>query len=164
MAVVLRVGLSARLSRAEMVLVGAVEPFGVVRAKRVPHGEPSPGEPPTELMQVARMLAIVSIWATGMVVPVGTLAPGDAPVAVFTNSDASVNALANSVESLVPDPIAAGDVMNGASEYTAPEVYAKCVKLMLNPVFYQLLPWSLAFSQCPDAAMLGFFRRARSRR
>ncbi len=115
----------AKFSSAVIVLVagvvaGAVD--GVVNENRLPQFDPSPAVPPAELTQAARIFPSVSICATGIVTPVGTFVPGEVPVVVFTSSEASVNALAKAVASLVPDPIADGDAIKGAREYTAPTV------------------------------------------
>jgi hypothetical protein len=73
-------------------------------------------------MQVERMSAIVSICATGTVVPAGTFTPGTVPVDVFANTAASANALVSEAASPVPDPIPLYELMNGASGHTAATV------------------------------------------
>jgi hypothetical protein len=57
------------------------------------------------------MSASELISVLGTASPAGTAVPGDVPVAVFANCEASVNAAVNAVASDVPDPMLVGEVM-----------------------------------------------------
>jgi hypothetical protein len=91
---VLRVGVSARFFNAVIVSEGGVAPGGVVKLRKLPHAVPNV-VPPGELMQAARISAIVFSCVVGIVVPVGTPVPGVAPVCVFAIIPANLKALAN---------------------------------------------------------------------
>jgi hypothetical protein len=86
----------------------------VVRKNRLPQVVRSPDVPPTELMQLARMLARVLISAMGALVPAGTPSPGAVPVDVLANSPARLKAEARLAESMAEEPMAVGEVVNGA--------------------------------------------------
>ena len=97
-------GFLARLSSAEMVLVGAAVLGGVVRVKSWPQRVLSPATPPVVLMQAERMSARVLMVVTGACWPAGMLLPGAVPSEGSANWPARPKALTRAATSVLAEP------------------------------------------------------------
>jgi hypothetical protein len=110
----LLVGLFKIFNKAVVTSVGAAPPEGVASVNSVPQFDPSPATPPLVFTHDDTMSASVLISVLGTVSPAGTEVPGDVPVAVFANCEASVNAAVSPDASDVPDPMQVGAVVQVA--------------------------------------------------
>jgi len=99
----------------------------VVSVNKLPQEVESPAVPPVELRQAERISARVLISVVGTVMPEGTFRPGVAPVVGSTNSEASVKAAARAEASVVAEPIAEGELINGARAETAATVVSSLI-------------------------------------
>lgn len=88
-------------------------------------------------MHAAIMFAIVLIFVVGTDVPVGTPTPGEVPVDILANSLARLNAAANALALPVDDPSVVGELINGASAFTAATVVTSLI--FRNGVFVRFL-------------------------
>jgi hypothetical protein len=117
-----------------MISVGGACPETAVRANNVPQPEPSFAIPPVELMQPVTTLARVLIFASGTTVPAGTLVPGEVPVEVLTNTDASAKAVVSAAASPLAEPTLAGEVINGERADTAATVVTSLITIKVEAV------------------------------
>ena len=118
----LLVGLFKIFNNAVATSVGAAPPGGVESVNSVPQFDPSPAMPPVLFTHADTMSASELISVLGTASPAGTEVPGDVPVAVLANCEASVNAAASAGASDVPDPMLVGAAINGERAATAATV------------------------------------------
>ena len=85
-------------------------------------------------MQLARMLASVSISATGRVAPAGRAGPGVAPEATETTLEEEAKALARPVEFVALVEMAEEEDAKGASVHTAATVVSSLMLMKVEEV------------------------------
>ena len=97
--------------------------------------------------QLARMSAKVASSSVGTCMPLGTFVPGLVPVAVFTSSLASINALASAAASLDPDPTCVAESINGCSQ----RIHTPATVVSSFTTMYVL---EVSDPHCPNAAII----------